>query len=83
MTLLLVDLSQVGPLDCMVLTFYEVGPIQLGICFILYVDVPTVYVCVEEYDSSLKEKLPLIIGSAAAGVVFLISVIVLIIVCNR
>ncbi|XP_027026036.1 ephrin type-B receptor 2 [Tachysurus fulvidraco] len=37
----------------------------------------------EEYDSSLKEKLPLIIGSAAAGVVFLISVIVLIIVCNR
>ncbi|MCI4387349.1 hypothetical protein PGIGA_G00073190 [Pangasianodon gigas] len=37
----------------------------------------------EEYDSSLKEKLPLIIGSAAAGVVFLISVIVLVIVCNR
>ncbi|KAF4078115.1 hypothetical protein AMELA_G00195760 [Ameiurus melas] len=37
----------------------------------------------EEYDSSLKEKLPLIIGSAAAGIVFLISVIVLIIVCNR
>lgn len=49
-------------------------------CFILYV-VPIV--CVEEYDSSLKEKLPLIIGSAAAGVVFLISVIVLVIVCNR
>ncbi|XP_062871635.1 ephrin type-B receptor 2 [Trichomycterus rosablanca] len=37
----------------------------------------------EEYDSSLKEKLPLIIGSAAAGIVFLISVIVLIIVCHR
>ncbi len=37
----------------------------------------------EEYSSSLQEKLPLIIGSAAAGVVFLIAVVVLIIVCNR
>ncbi|XP_016404748.1 ephrin type-B receptor 2-like [Sinocyclocheilus rhinocerous] len=37
----------------------------------------------EEYNSSLQEKLPLIIGSAAAGVVFLIAVVVLIIVCNR
>nr|XP_055044081.1 ephrin type-B receptor 2 isoform X1 [Misgurnus anguillicaudatus] len=37
----------------------------------------------EEYNSSLQEKLPLIIGSAAAGVVFLIAVVVLIIVCSR
>ncbi|KTG04307.1 hypothetical protein cypCar_00011683, partial [Cyprinus carpio] len=37
----------------------------------------------EEYSSSLQEKLPLIIGSAVAGVVFLIAVVVLIIVCNR
>jgi len=38
---------------------------------------------IDEYNSSLQEKLPLIIGSAAAGVVFLIAVVVLIIVCNR
>ncbi|XP_076848073.1 ephrin type-B receptor 2 [Brachyhypopomus gauderio] len=37
----------------------------------------------EEYNSSLQEKLPLIVGSATAGVVFLIAVIVLVIVCNR
>ncbi|XP_017565165.2 ephrin type-B receptor 2 isoform X2 [Pygocentrus nattereri] len=37
----------------------------------------------EEYNSSLQEKLPLIIGSAAAGFVFLVAVIVLVIVCNR
>ncbi|KAK1140131.1 ephrin type-B receptor 2-like isoform X3 [Acipenser oxyrinchus oxyrinchus] len=37
----------------------------------------------EEYKTSLQEKLPLIIGSAAAGVVFLIAVVVIVIVCNR
>ncbi|KAM6977933.1 ephrin type-B receptor 2-like [Aplochiton taeniatus] len=37
----------------------------------------------EEYKSSIQEKLPLIIGSAAAGVVFIIAVAVFIIVCNR
>nr|XP_023697179.1 ephrin type-B receptor 2-like isoform X2 [Paramormyrops kingsleyae] len=37
----------------------------------------------EEYKTSLQEKLPLIVGSAAAGVVFLIAVVVIIIVCNR
>ncbi|MBN3325863.1 EPHB2 protein, partial [Atractosteus spatula] len=37
----------------------------------------------EEYKTSLQEKLPLIIGSAAAGLVFLIAVVVIIIVCNR
>ncbi|CAL8352090.1 unnamed protein product [Gadus morhua 'NCC'] len=37
----------------------------------------------EEYNTSIQEKLPLIIGSAAAGLVFLIAVVVLIIVCNR
>ncbi|XP_035239182.1 ephrin type-B receptor 2-like isoform X2 [Anguilla rostrata] len=37
----------------------------------------------EEYKTSLQEKLPLIIGSAAAGFVFLIAIIVIIIVCNR
>jgi len=42
-------------------------------------------VCVptEEYNTSIQEKLPLIIGSAAAGLVFLIAVVVIIIVCNR
>lgn len=37
----------------------------------------------EEYNTSIQEKLPLIIGSAAAGLVFLIAVVVIIIVCNR
>ncbi|XP_060708260.1 ephrin type-B receptor 2 [Hemiscyllium ocellatum] len=36
-----------------------------------------------EYQSSLQEKLPLIIGSAAAGLVFIIAVVVILIVCNR
>lgn len=38
---------------------------------------------IEEYNTSIQEKLPLIIGSAAAGLVFLIAVVVIIIVCNR
>ncbi|KAL0978490.1 hypothetical protein UPYG_G00171140 [Umbra pygmaea] len=37
----------------------------------------------EEYNASIQEKLPLIIGSAAACLVFLIAVVVIIIVCNR
>ncbi|XP_029575992.1 ephrin type-B receptor 2 isoform X4 [Salmo trutta] len=37
----------------------------------------------EEYKSSFQEKLPLIIGSAAAGMVFIIAVVVFVIVCNR
>ncbi|XP_073512125.1 ephrin type-B receptor 2 isoform X2 [Phyllobates terribilis] len=36
-----------------------------------------------EYQSSFQEKLPLIIGSSAAGLVFLIALVVIIIVCNR
>ncbi|KAL2104178.1 hypothetical protein ACEWY4_001046 [Coilia grayii] len=36
-----------------------------------------------EYNSSLQEKLPLIIGSSVAGVVFLIAIVVFVIVCNR
>nr|XP_014353674.1 PREDICTED: ephrin type-A receptor 10 [Latimeria chalumnae] len=36
-----------------------------------------------EYHTSIQEKLPLIIGSAAAGLVFLVAVVVIIIVCNR
>ncbi|CAM2104333.1 unnamed protein product [Caretta caretta] len=36
-----------------------------------------------EYQTSIQEKLPLIIGSSAAGLVFLIAVVVIIIVCNR
>ncbi|XP_032903828.1 ephrin type-B receptor 2 isoform X1 [Amblyraja radiata] len=36
-----------------------------------------------EYQTSLQEKLPLIIGSAAAGLVLLIAVIVILVVCNR
>uniref|UniRef100_A0A8C9SII8 receptor protein-tyrosine kinase n=1 Tax=Scleropages formosus TaxID=113540 RepID=A0A8C9SII8_SCLFO len=35
----------------------------------------------EEYNASMQEKLPLIIGSAAAGLVFLIAVVVIVIVC--
>ncbi|CAB1457881.1 unnamed protein product [Pleuronectes platessa] len=37
----------------------------------------------DEYNSSIQEKLPLIIGSAAAGVVFIIAISVFIIVCHR
>uniref|UniRef100_A0A2K6EG67 receptor protein-tyrosine kinase n=1 Tax=Propithecus coquereli TaxID=379532 RepID=A0A2K6EG67_PROCO len=36
-----------------------------------------------EYQTSIQEKLPLIIGSSAAGLVFLIAVVVIGIVCNR
>ncbi|XP_053704171.1 ephrin type-B receptor 2-like isoform X2 [Synchiropus splendidus] len=36
----------------------------------------------EEYNSSIQEKLPLIIGSAAAGFVFIIAITVVIIVCR-
>ncbi|GCB76676.1 hypothetical protein scyTo_0019916, partial [Scyliorhinus torazame] len=36
-----------------------------------------------EYQTSVQEKLPLIIGSAAAGLVFIIAVVVILIVCNR
>ncbi|KAL6057676.1 hypothetical protein STEG23_000858, partial [Scotinomys teguina] len=35
-----------------------------------------------EYQTSIKEKLPLIVGSSAAGLVFLIAVVVIAIVCN-
>lgn len=41
------------------------------------------FVFTEEYNTSIQEKLPLIIGSAAAGLVFLIALVVIIIVCNR
>uniref|UniRef100_A0A6Q2Y770 receptor protein-tyrosine kinase n=1 Tax=Esox lucius TaxID=8010 RepID=A0A6Q2Y770_ESOLU len=37
----------------------------------------------EEYKSFFQEKLPLIIGSAAAGVVFIIAVVVFVIICKR
>ncbi|KAM5162209.1 ephrin type-B receptor 2 isoform 2-T2 [Callospermophilus lateralis] len=36
-----------------------------------------------EYQTSIQEKLPLVIGSSAAGLVFLIAVVVIAIVCNR
>ncbi|KAJ7992889.1 hypothetical protein DPEC_G00266760 [Dallia pectoralis] len=36
-----------------------------------------------EYKSELREQLPLIAGSAAAGVVFLVSLVVISIVCSR
>ncbi|NXN15908.1 EPHB2 protein, partial [Indicator maculatus] len=36
-----------------------------------------------EYQTRVQEKLPLIIGSSAAGLVFLIAVVVIAIVCNR
>ncbi|TKC53099.1 hypothetical protein EI555_014694 [Monodon monoceros] len=36
-----------------------------------------------EYQTSIQEKLPLIVGSSAAGLVFLIAVVVIAIVCNR
>ncbi|CAL9703617.1 unnamed protein product [Knipowitschia caucasica] len=37
----------------------------------------------EEYASSLQDKLPLIVGSSAAGLVFIIAVTVIIIACCR
>ena len=37
----------------------------------------------EEYNSSIQEKLPLIIGSASGGVVFIIAITVFIIICRR
>lgn len=40
-------------------------------------------VILEEYNSNIQEKLPLIIGSAAAGLVFIVAIAVLIIVCRR
>ncbi|XP_058160129.1 ephrin type-B receptor 2 isoform X1 [Dasypus novemcinctus] len=36
-----------------------------------------------EYQTSIQEKLPLIIGSSAAGLVFLVAVVVIALVCNR
>ncbi|XP_030221484.1 ephrin type-B receptor 2 [Gadus morhua] len=36
----------------------------------------------EEYNSSIQEKLPLIIGSASGGVVFIIAITVFIIICR-
>lgn len=36
-----------------------------------------------EYQTSIQEKLPLIVGSSAAALVFLIAVVVIAIVCNR
>ncbi|PKU38199.1 ephrin type-b receptor 2 isoform x1 [Limosa lapponica baueri] len=36
-----------------------------------------------EYQTSIQEKLPLVIGSSAAGLVFLIAVVVIGIVCSR
>uniref|UniRef100_A0A6Q2Y4N7 receptor protein-tyrosine kinase n=1 Tax=Esox lucius TaxID=8010 RepID=A0A6Q2Y4N7_ESOLU len=41
------------------------------------------YLFAEEYKSFFQEKLPLIIGSAAAGVVFIIAVVVFVIICKR
>lgn len=43
-----------------------------------------ILVCLSaEYQTSIQEKLPLIIGSSAAGLVFIIALVVLILVCNR
>lgn len=52
---------------------------HMFICVYLYI----FFLSTEEYNTSIQEKLPLIIGSAAAGLVFLIAVVVIIIVCNR
>ena len=54
----------------------------LRVCVCVCVRV-CVRVSTEEYNTSIQEKLPLIIGSAAVGLVFLIAVVVIIIVCNR
>ncbi|GAA6086389.1 ephrin type-B receptor 1-B isoform X2 [Tachysurus ichikawai] len=37
----------------------------------------------EDYKSELREQLPLIAGSAAAGVVFIVSLVAISIVCSR
>lgn len=36
-----------------------------------------------DYKSELREQLPLIAGSAAAGVVFVVSLVAISIVCSR
>lgn len=46
-------------------------------------EITTVTISAAEYQTSIKEKLPLIVGSSAAGIVFLIAVVVIAIVCNR
>lgn len=37
----------------------------------------------DDYKSELREQLPLIAGSAAAGVVFIVSLVAISIVCSR
>lgn len=37
----------------------------------------------DDYKSELREQLPLIAGSAAAGVVFVVSLVAVSIVCSR
>lgn len=37
----------------------------------------------DDYKSELREQLPLIAGSAAAGVVFVVSLVAISIVCSR
>lgn len=68
-----------SPTVCSICICSDTGP-YVSVC-------DGVFVCVclitEEYNTSIQEKLPLIIGSAAAGLVFLIAVVVIVIVCNR
>lgn len=65
----------------------EFIPQQRASVLVCRCNVGVLCVCVsvsaEEYNTSIQEKLPLIIGSAAAGLVFLIALVVIIIVCNR
>lgn len=42
-----------------------------------------VSLCLDDYKSELREQLPLIAGSAAAGVVFIVSLVAISIVCSR
>lgn len=68
---------------------FQLVTLRAWVCVFLH---DTMFICVylyifflstAEYNTSIQEKLPLIIGSAAAGLVFLIAVVVIIIVCNR
>lgn len=44
----------------------------------------SLFVCAaDDFKSELREQLPLIAGSAAAGVVFIVSLVAISIVCSR
>lgn len=78
-----VCLSPIAPSICSGSDAYPYVSACDSACVIMALCLCVLLVFTEEYNTSIQEKLPLIIGSAAAGLVFLIAVVVIIIVCNR